>query len=95
MEQINKKLVEETAKQFKKLEEDVQRVEQILEDKEIVLDSARKDNAKLSEQIDQIGEEKKILIEAIFQKDIVIREYEAKLKELIEEKSQSVTQPQE
>lgn len=91
MEQINKKLVEETAKQFKKLEEDVQRVEQILEDKEIVLDSARKDNAKLSEQIDQIGEEKKILIEAIFQKDIVIREYEAKLKELMEEKSQSVT----
>ncbi len=78
--------MEETAKQFKKLEEDVQRVEQILEDKEIVLDSARKDNAKLSEQIDQIGEEKKILIEAIFQKDIVIREYEAKLKELIEEK---------
>ena len=74
MEQINKKLVEETAKQFKKLEEDVQRVEQILEDKEIVLDSARKDNAKLSEQIDQIGEEKKILIEAIFQNDIVIRE---------------------
>lgn len=38
-----------------------------------------------------MGEEKKILIEAIFEKDMVIREYEAKLRELIESKIQTPT----
>lgn len=34
-------------------------------------------------QLEQVGEEKKILIEAIFQKDIVIKEYEARIQELL------------
>lgn len=41
MEQVNKKLVDETAKQFKKLEEDVQRVEKILQDKEKVIEESK------------------------------------------------------
>ena len=37
-----------------------------------------------------MAKEKKILIEAIFEKDMFIREYEAKLRELIESKIQSL-----
>lgn len=38
-----------------------------------------------------MGEEKNILIEAIYEKDMVIREYETKLRELIESKIQTST----
>jgi hypothetical protein len=75
--------VEETTRQFKKLESDVQRVEMILEEKEYALQEARQSNEQLKEEVDKVVEEKKILIEAIFEKDLVIKEYEAKLKELL------------
>lgn len=49
LEGINKKLVDETAKQFKKLEEDVQRVETILGQKENQLENVKQHNQALTE----------------------------------------------
>ncbi len=84
-------MIEETTQQFKKLESDVQRVEAILQEKDGQISDLQKESQSLREVNEKIGEEKKILIEAIFEKDMVIREYEAKLRELIESKIHSST----
>jgi peptidoglycan hydrolase CwlO-like protein len=68
------------------LESDVQRVESILQEKDGQISDLQKESQSLRESNEKMGEEKKILIEAIFEKDMVIREYEAKLRELIESK---------
>lgn len=65
--------MEETARQFKKLEEDVERVEDILADKEQALEETKAEKDKAKGELAKVGEEKKILIEAIFQKDMVIK----------------------
>ncbi len=68
------------------MESDVQRVESILQEKDGQISELQKESQSLRESNEKMGEEKKILIEAIFEKDMVIREYEAKLRELIESK---------
>lgn len=68
------------------MESDVQRVESILQEKDGQISDLQKESQSLRESNEKMGEEKKILIEAIFEKDMVIREYEAKLRELIESK---------
>lgn len=68
------------------MESDVQRVESILQEKDGQIGDLQKESQSLRESNEKMGEEKKILIEAIFEKDMVIREYEAKLRELIESK---------
>lgn len=68
------------------MESDVQRVESILQEKDGHISDLQKESQSLRESNEKMGEEKKILIEAIFEKDMVIREYEAKLRELIESK---------
>ena len=88
---MNRKLIEETTQQFKKLESDVQRVESILQEKDGQISELQKETTSLRDANEKMGEEKKILIEAIFEKDMVIREYEAKLRELIESKIQAPT----
>lgn len=92
LELINKKLVDETAKQFKKLEEDVQRVECILSEKELAAAEHKRENEKLREEVSMVSDEKKILIEAIFEKDIVIKEYENKLTEMLQENAKKAAE---
>lgn len=75
LEAINRKIVEDTTEQFKNLELDVQRVEKILEEKELQITSLETGKKLLEESLDQANEEKKILIEAIFEKDLVIKEF--------------------
>ena len=43
MEFVNRKVMEETARQFKKLEEDVKRVEKILEEKEQTIENNKRE----------------------------------------------------
>jgi hypothetical protein len=88
---VNRKLIEETTQQFKKLESDVQRVESILQEKDGQINDLQKESQTLKEANNRMGEEKNILIEAIYEKDMVIREYETKLRELIESKIQTST----
>jgi hypothetical protein len=57
----------------------VQRVEKILEEKDVAIGDLRKENTALRGEVEHINEEKKILIEAIFEKDLVIKEYEMRI----------------
>lgn len=72
---MNRRLIEETTQQFRKLESDVQRVESILQEKDGQISDLQKESQSLKDVNEKIGEEKQILIEAIFEKDMVIREY--------------------
>jgi len=58
----------------------VQRVEKILEEKDVTIGELKKENTALHGEVEHINEEKKILIEAIFEKDLVIKEYEMRIK---------------
>ena len=51
-----------------------------MEEKEQVIENNKKETEELKEEVYKVNEEKKILIEAIFEKDMVIKEYEARLK---------------
>lgn len=58
----------------------MQRVEKILEEKDVTIGELKKENTALHGEVEHINEEKKILIEAIFEKDLVIKEYEMRIK---------------
>ena len=51
-----------------------------MEEKEQIIEDNRNETEDLKEEVYKVNEEKNILIEAIFEKDMVIKEYEAKLR---------------
>jgi hypothetical protein len=84
LELANKGLLEETTKNFKRLESDVQRVERILEEKEANMTDLQQETKVLNHYLEQTKEENQLLIEALLSKDLIIKEFQAKISELLE-----------
>ena len=84
LELANKRLLEETTKNFKRLESDVQRVERILEEKETNITDLQQETKVLTQSLRQAKEENQLLIEALLSKDLIIKEFQAKISELLE-----------
>jgi hypothetical protein len=57
----------------------VQGVEKILEEKEQRILELQDESKSLNNSLDRVNGEKELLIDAIYQKDLVIREYETRL----------------
>lgn len=83
LEEVNQQLICETTRQFHKLEADVQRVEGILQEKELALEEMRQKQEETQRELEKAEEEKKQLIEAILEKDGVIHEYEHRVRQLM------------
>lgn len=65
----------------------MQRVERILEEKEAHIGELQRGEAALSQSLERASGEKQLLIEALYSKDLIIREFQAKLNELLQQRS--------
>lgn len=62
----------------------MQRVERILEEKETNISDLQQETKALTQSLQQAKEENQLLIEAVLSKDLIIKEFQAKISELLE-----------